>query len=681
MFILKLEDLITKIPSIGDKRSLTFNRLGIFTIKDLIEYYPRDYEDRSKIKKVNELNSQMENVFVGIVKNKPDNMKIGKLNITRLKIGDETGTLEIVWFNQPYLKNNFLIGGKYIFFGKVMDKYNKLEMLSPEYELVGDKEILTAGRIVPIYKLTSGISQKILRKIINKVISETNFQFENIIPEKIIKKYNLLDKNSAVKNIHFPESDEQFFKARKTLVFEELFLLQYALLKLKGNIKKRPLGMEFSKVTFSEITSNLPYELTNAQKKVLDELTRDFYSGFQMNRLIQGDVGSGKTLVALLAAYIAIKNDYQACIMAPTEVLAAQHYEYFKSIFDDLGIKTVLLTGSLKKREKRFLLEDIQLGIANMVIGTHALIQEGVNFFNLGFVVTDEQHRFGVKQREVLTNKGSNPHTLVMTATPIPRTLALILYGDLDISTIDELPPGRQKIDTFLVNSSYRERLLAFIKKEVAQGHQCYIICPMIEENETSDLKAVLSYAEELKETLDNITIECIHGKMAQIVKNDIMDRFSKNEINVIVSTTVIEVGINVPNATLMIIENAERFGLSALHQLRGRVGRGAEKSYCILISNNKNPKTLERLNAMTKSGDGFYISELDLKLRGPGDFFGTRQHGIPELKIANLYKDMEVLKEVQDSIEALQLSENEKIIINKKIENYFFDENKGISL
>lgn len=683
---MKLNESISVLKNIGEKRAVLFHKLNIFTIKDLIFNLPRDYEDRSKIKKLDELVIDEINTFIFKITKEAENLSIKNRDITKLKILDDTDELEIVWFGQPYLKKNFKIGQEYIFSGKVKDKFGRLQMETPEYELIDRKELLSVGRIVPIYKTTYGLSQKIMRSVIKDALDNVSDEFLEFIPRSIIKECNLCDRKFAIQNIHFPNSDEDFFSSRKRLVFEELFLMQTSLLKIKNLFKRPSIGLDFGYVDEEEILKKMPYNLTNAQQKVFKEIKLDFKSSTNMNRLIQGDVGSGKTAIALLSCYIAIKNGFQATIMAPTEVLAMQHLVYFKSFFDELNINTVLLSGSQRKKEKKIALESILNGQANMVIGTHAIIQEGVGFSNLGLVITDEQHRFGVKQREGLTKKGNNPHVLIMTATPIPRTLALILYGDLDISIIDELPSGRQKVDTSSVNSSYRERINTFIKKEIDIGRQCYIVCSMIEESETSDLKAVLSYTDKLKEEFENYSIECLHGKMKQDVKNDIMKRFSDGKISILVSTTVIEVGINVVNATLMLIENAERFGLSQLHQLRGRVGRGSKKSYCILLSDTKNKVTKERLNAMVKSNDGFYISELDLKLRGSGDFFGTRQHGLPELKIANLYKDVEILKIAQKSAiqftnNELEINDEEKELLNQELKTFFYADIENLQL
>ena len=680
-----LDSPVTAIKSIGPEKSRKLSRLGILTVKDLIEHFPRDYEDRSQVVPISEIKLNEENTFRGRVRGIPEDMRVKNLRIVRARIEDSTGGIVAVWYNQPYMKKAFKEGAEYIFTGKAVRKYNNIEIQSPEFEIVSKGSILSGGRIVPVYSSTSGISQKMLRSIIKDTLDYAGNQIHDFIPTSIRKKYKLCDRNYAVSNIHFPESNESFFIARRRLVFEELFMLQTALLKMKSSVNKGKSGIVFKNINCAkEILNALPFELTDAQKKVMREIVNDIKSGKSMNRLVQGDVGSGKTAVALVTAFIAIRNGYQSALMAPTEVLAGQHYEFISKILDSLGIKTVLLTGSLKKKEKEKALELIKSGEAKMVIGTHAVIQENVEFQKLGMVITDEQHRFGVRQRGTLSEKGENPHVLVMTATPIPRTLALILYGDLDISIIDHLPPGRQKIDTLSVNSSYHERIYSFIRKEVDRGRQVYIICPMIDENDKLDVQDVTTYTEKLKnEIFSDYSVECMHGKIKPQKKQEIMEEFAKNNINILVSTTVIEVGINVPNATIMMIENAERFGLAQLHQLRGRVGRGSEKSYCILVCDSKSKVAKERMNMMTKSSDGFEISEMDLKLRGPGEFFGTRQHGLPEMKIANLYKDMNILKEAQKaSLELMNMdieNDDEYKLLKMELDKAFQVENINI--
>ena len=643
---------VSELPNVGEQRAKKLNSMGIYTAKDLLTHFPREYNDRSNICKIKDLVLNEENTFIACVKGQGESIRVKNITFTRIKLYDETGSVFAVWYNQIYMKKAFDEKTQYLFTGKLQKKYGKLEVASPEYE----KAEIAIDKIVPIYPSVNGLSQKIWRKLIGEVLEQLRGQLQECLPFWIRKEYLLCECNFAIENIHFPQTQERFFQARRRLVFEEFFLLQLGLLLMKQTLQEGKQGIMLQKeYAVEEFKKMLPFTMTNAQKNVLEEIKKDMIKGKVMNRLVQGDVGSGKTAVAMTAAYWTIQNGYQAVLMVPTEVLAEQHYKSFCEMFEPLGIKTVLLSGSLTAKQKRTVLEQIATGEAQMILGTHAVIQKSVVFYKLGLVITDEQHRFGVRQRSALAEKGENPHILVMTATPIPRTLALILYGDLDISIIDELPPGRKKIDTIAVTSAYRERIYHFIKKHADMGLQCYIICPMIEENEKIEVQAVLSYTEALQEgTLKGYRVTCVHGKMKAKEKQNIMEQFSKGEIDVLVSTTVIEVGINVPNAVIMLIENAERFGLAQLHQLRGRVGRGSEKSYCILINEGKNSIAKQRMNVMSKSCDGFIISEMDLKLRGPGEFFGTKQHGLPELKIGNLYKDMSILKEAQKAAETL---------------------------
>lgn len=668
-------DSIDVVKNIGKTRAEQLNKLGIETVEDLIEYYPRDYEDRSRFVPINEIEIGSVNTIRGRVLTSPEARRVRTITIVGVRIADGTGSIECVWFNQPYVKNQLIVGKEYTFTGKVIQKFGRIQMESPDYELV-NADSLNTGRIVPVYTVPKKMSQKVIRGCIKDAMDTVDGSLDEYMPESIIREHNLCSREFAVRNIHFPENDKAFFKARRRLVFEELLFLQMHLLELKGNVCDKKTSVVINDFDDSEIRNALGFSLTDAQEKVLNEIKNDFTTGFVMNRLIQGDVGSGKTAVAMISAYIAIKNGYQAVLMAPTDVLANQHYKSFCDTLEPLGIKCELLTSGLKKKEKDRAYDNIATGYAKMIIGTHALIQEKVKYNNLGLVITDEQHRFGVRQREMLSEKGDEPHILVMTATPIPRTLALILYGDLDISIIDKLPPGRKKVDTFAVDHSYYQRLYAFIKKEVAKGRQVYIICPMIEENDKMELRAVLSYTDDLdRNILPELRVSCVHGKMKNAEKQTVMEEFAKGNIDVLVSTTVIEVGINVPNASLMIIENADRFGLSALHQLRGRVGRGSEKSYCVLVSDAKSKVAKERLKIMCQTNDGFVISEKDLTLRGPGDFFGTRQHGLPEMKIANLYKDVDILKEVQQTAISLYKKDKElKSVENSRLKAKIFD-------
>lgn len=655
---MELSSLVGEIKTVGEARIKKLAAYNIYTVKDLIEFLPRDYEDRSEIKNIADLELNKENTFKGRIVSSPENIRIKNLLITRVSVKDETATVRCVWYNQSYMKNNFHIGDEVLFNGKYVEKYSKKEVQSPDFEKIVENS-KSFGRIIPIY--TTKIPQKTFRKIIYDTLCEVSDKVVEFLPDYIIEKYKLCSRGFAISNIHFPKDNESFFEARKRLVFEELFILQFALFYIKTGVNKKEGKLFDVENHTADITEKFEFALTDAQKKVVLELENDFTSGIAMNRLVQGDVGSGKTAVAMIASYIAIKNGFQAALIAPTEVLALQHFKSFTETFAELGIETALLTGSQRKKEKNAYLEKIANNEAKMIIGTHAVIQETVEIPNLGLAITDEQHRFGVRQRSFLAEKGVNPHILVMTATPIPRTLALILYGDVDISIIDELPPGRQVIKTSAISDKNHEKMYEFVKSELDSGRQAYIVCPMVLESEKLELLAVTEYTEDLKAShFKDYNIECLHGKMKPAEKNDIMQRFKNGEIDVIVSTTVIEVGINVVNASVMVIENAERFGLSQLHQLRGRVGRGSYKSYCILVCNSKSKVALERMKVMKDSNDGFLISEVDLKLRGPGDFFGTRQHGLVELKIANLYKDMDILKLAQEAASIMLKDENE---------------------
>jgi len=688
---------ITKLNGVGAKRAHSLYNSGIYTVADLLNHFPRDYDDRSQIgKTVAELMPDAVNTLRGTIAADPESARIPRrgasaLNLTKLLIKDYTGTLEIVWFNQPYLKKYFKRGNEYIFTGKVREIGGKLQMQSPEYEPCRDVE-LSHGRIVPIYTTPKQFSQKTFRALIHQALDAgTGYDaaFSEYVPTAIRDKYSLCSRKTAIQNIHFPESDTLFLAARRRLVFEELFFVQSALQQLKDAVTGQA-GLNVGSHGIGLFISALPFSLTNAQIAVLADIRRDMISGKRMNRLVQGDVGSGKTVVAMAAAYLVMQAGYQAALMVPTEVLASQHYSQCKQFFEPLGFETVLLTGSLGAKERRESLAKIQNGFANMVIGTHALIQEKVEYAQLGLAITDEQHRFGVNQRLNLTEKAQIiPHTLVMTATPIPRTLGMILYGDLDISIINELPPGRQTIKTYSVGSKYQQRMHGFIRTEIEAGRQAYIICPAIEAREADEnqenpdqLKNVLDYTAELSAALPGMKIAHLHGKMKSTQKQEIMDAFKAGDISVLVSTTVIEVGVHVANATLMIIENAERFGLSQLHQLRGRVGRGQHQSYCILITDTKAQETKSRMKAMCDTSDGFVLAELDLKIRGAGDFFGTRQHGLPTFSIANLYRDMDILKEVQQAIlevHEMQILEEERTIMKQRLSRVLNDTYGGV--
>ena len=655
MNAVQLSDAISELKGVGEKVGAKLAKLGIFTVGQMVEHYPREYEDRRKLTPISECILDESNNILGKVCSKPQLTKKGNKIIVSFRIKDDTGNLMVTFFGQAYMKNNFKLGESYLFYGKVKHKYGYHEMESPEYQKVVDAEHLgTVTKITPIYPTTSKLSQKVIRSLIETCLEEVLPQIEDHLPGQIIKQYHLISKQEALRGIHFPKDSEHFFAARKRLVFEELFMLQLSLYQLKADFAKKLLGISHQVTPeLKDFMATLPFELTGAQKRVMREIVHDMKSTYAMNRLVQGDVGSGKTVIAAISLFLAVKDGYQGALMAPTEVLVIQHYEFIKEIMMPFGIRVGLLTGSTTAKQKRELLAGLKEKEIDIIVGTHALIEDNVEIPYLGLVITDEQHRFGVRQRLKLAEKGQIPDVMVMTATPIPRTLALILYGDMDISIIDELPPGRQPIKTNAVGSDYHQRIYRFIEKQIAEGRQCYIICPMVEENEkVGDLKNVVEYTEYLRtQEFPHIPIAYLHGKMKPKEKNAIMADFAENKTKILVSTTVIEVGVNVPNATLMLIENAERFGLSQLHQLRGRVGRGKHQSYCILVSDSKNKVTKKRLQIMEESTDGFVIAETDLKLRGPGEFFGTKQHGLPEMKIANLYTDAHVLKEVQGCV------------------------------
>lgn len=649
--MINLEKDVKYIKGVGPNRGKLLNKLNIFTLKDLITYYPRTYEDRSKPKNIAECVDGEEALIEAVACGRISEIKLKGKNMQKLIVRDESSTATITWFNQTYLKNKFEVGNKYLFFGKVSNMFGKISITSPVFDEKGKKN--NTGKIIPLYPLTYQLSQNVFRKIIENGLSEVKGKLEETLPKYLLDEYRLDNINESTERIHFPTNFIDFEKARKRLVFEELLTTQLALLELKNSYINDEKGIIFSSdVKMSDVINKLPFKLTNAQLRVLEEIDKDMESEKSMNRLLQGDVGSGKTVVAMCAAYKAVKCGYQAAIMAPTAILATQHLENFKKILEELEIKCELLISGITKKKKEELLERLANGEIDILIGTHALIEENVVFKNLGLVVTDEQHRFGVKQRTKIAEKGQNPDVLVMTATPIPRTLALILYGDLDISIIDELPPNRKKIDTFAVNKSMTERVNAFIKKQIQEGRQAYIVCPLVEENEELDLKSVEElYKQYNEEIFPEYRVEYIHGKMKPKDKDNIMETFKKGLIDILISTTVIEVGVDVPNSNIMIIENAERFGLAQLHQLRGRVGRGEYKSYCILKYEGKGETVRQRMKVMCDTNDGFVISEKDLELRGSGDFFGTMQHGLPEFKIANLFEDMPILKQVQSIV------------------------------
>ena len=665
--MLDLTKDVKYVKGVGPNRVKLLNKIGIYNLGDLITYYPRDYEDRSKPRMIQNLVNGEDSLIKAVAVSRVVEIRLkNRMCMYKLVVQDETAKCTIIWFNQSYLKNKFIIGETYYFFGKANIRMGKFEMSSPVFDDVNTKN--NTGRIIPIYSSTYSLSQNTIRKIIENGLEMVDGNLEESMPEYILDNYNLLGIDEATKKVHFPESFEEFKEARKRLVFEELLTMQVALLGLKNKYSRDIKGIEFAReYKFSDIINDLPFKLTNAQIRVLQEIENDMEKDKSMNRLLQGDVGSGKTIVSIIAAYKAIKSGYQAAIMAPTSILASQHLESFTEILEKYNIRCELLISSITKKKKEEILEKLKNGEIDVLIGTHAILEDNVIFKNLGLVVTDEQHRFGVRQRSKIASKGKNPDVLVMTATPIPRTLALILYGDLDISIIDELPPNRKKIDTFAVTKQMEERVNNFIKKQIEEGRQCYIVCPLVEENEEIDVKSVLELAEKYKnETFKDYKVEYIHGKMRAKEKDEIMLEFKEKRIDILISTTVIEVGVNVPNSSIMVIENAERFGLAALHQLRGRVGRGEYKSYCILKYNSKSDVVRQRMKIMQDTNDGFVIAEKDLELRGTGEFFGTKQHGIPDFKIANLFEDIPILKMVQDLSKKIE-EEDPRIRVRKK--------------
>lgn len=653
---------LTSLKGIGPKANEKLNSLGIFSIKDLLEYYPRSYIDRSTISNVSNANETEYIALKGIITNIiSKRLPYGrKLHITTASFRDKTGQIELTWFNQPYLKNILKEDITILIYGKIEKKGFFLKMNNPDFSF-NEADFFT---IQPIYPKNRYTTQYDIRKSVKSAFQYIDNLIVDEFPIDLREKYNLCEKKYAIKNIHFPNSSEDFQLARRRLVFEEFFIMQLALFSLKQNIKHEKTKIPFLKYKAAdEFVSKLPFSLTNSQKQAITELKNDLLSGYPMNRLLQGDVGSGKTVVAFYCVMSAFSNNYQSAYMAPTEILAMQHYQTAQSLLQGLGIKTYLLTGSMKKADKEETLNKIVNGEADFVIGTHALIQDDVVFKNLGLCITDEQHRFGVAQRAILSSKGDKPHLLVMSATPIPRTLALIIYGDLDVTSITELPKNRKKVLTYSVDETYRKRINDFILKIVSLGEQVFVVCPAIYENDDIDITNVTEKYKELLDDLPGISIGILHGEMNNQQKNEVINKYLNNDIKVLVTTSIIEVGIDIPNATLIIVEDAQQFGLSQLHQLRGRVGRSDKQSYCVLFNQSESEIAKKRMDAMVNSNDGFYISQQDLLLRGPGDFFGLKQHGLPDFKIANIYEDMDLLKlsqkAVKDEMKKINLYEN----------------------
>ena len=645
--------LLRELKGVGEKTEKLFQKLGIQTTDDLLHYYPRNYDAYDE---PGEISSLKENTVVAVKGTITTGVyvnKIRNLQVISITVADATGRLPVVWFNASYLKNTLKKGSCFIFRGKISRKKGRLEMEHPEiFTPAAYEEILHSMQ--PVYGLTAGLSNKLIVKLMHQVLEEQELKAE-FLPDELKEYYHLADDNYAISTIHFPATMQELLVARKRLVFDEFLLFILAVQILKGKTEEASNAFPMKPVWATEqMIEALPYRLTKAQLNAWHEIERDLCSHTLMSRLVQGDVGSGKTILAFLAMVLTVENGYQTALMVPTEVLANQHFEAFTRLMEEQGItscRPALLTGSTTAREKRRIYGEIASGETNVIIGTHALIQEKVIYENLGLVITDEQHRFGVKQREALTTRGNPPHVLVMSATPSPRTLAIIVYGDLDISIIDELPAMRLPIKNCVVGISYRPKAYTFIERQVREGRQAYIICPMVEESEGADGENVTDYTASIREIFpSDITIAMLHGKMKPKEKNQIMEQFAKGEIQILVSTTVVEVGVNVPNATVMMVENAERFGLAQLHQLRGRVGRGEYQSYCIFMQGNEEEETSKRLQILNKSNDGFYIAGEDLKLRGPGDLFGIRQSGQLEFHIGDIYQDADVLKSASEA-------------------------------
>lgn len=678
---------IETLKGIGEKTAKLFEKVGIRTIDDLLHYYPRGYDTYGEPKAIGELSEDETGSVEGFLKSGATGVHVNGLSIVQATISDMTGKLRLVWYHMPYLKNTLRPDSHFIFRGRVIRKKNGLTMEQPQmFKPEAYEELLSSMR--PVYAQTKGLGNKMITSAVEQALAFRTLE-RDYLPAGLRIANELAEYNFAIEHIHFPSNEEELKFARKRLVYDEFFFFLLAVrhLKEKRQNVQSPFHME-KQDECRKLLADLPYRLTNAQLRTLEEVLRDLKSGSVMNRLIQGDVGSGKTIIAVLALLAACENGYQGALMVPTEVLARQHFESVTELFEKHGVdkKVILLTGSMTAKEKRIVYEKVASHEADIIIGTHALIQEKVVYDNLALVITDEQHRFGVAQREMFGNKGQMPHVLVMSATPIPRTLAIILYGDLDISVIDELPANRLPIRNCVVDKSYRPRAYRFIENEVKNGRQSYVICPMVEESEMIDAENVLDYTKILRQNLPGIRVEYLHGKMKGKEKNKIMEEFAAGEIQVLVSTTVIEVGVNVPNATVMMIENAERFGLAQLHQLRGRVGRGDKQSYCIMVNASGNKEKNRRLEVLNKSNDGFYIASEDLKLRGPGDIFGIRQSGDLEFQLADIYTDAVTLKKVSEDVNRLleqdeNLEQEENQELKKRLDRFLEEKYEKLNL
>ena len=678
---------IETLKGIGEKTAKLFEKVGIRTIDDLLHYYPRGYDTYGEPKAIGELSEDETGTVEGFLKSGATGVHVNGLSIVQATISDMTGKLRLVWYHMPYLKNTLRPDSHFIFRGRVIRKKNGLTMEQPQmFKPEAYEELLSSMR--PVYAQTKGLGNKMITSAVEQALAFRTLE-RDYLPAGLRIANELAEYNFAIEHIHFPSNEEELKFARKRLVYDEFFFFLLAVrhLKEKRQNVQSPFHME-KQDECRKLLAELPYRLTNAQLRTLEEVLKDLKSGSVMNRLIQGDVGSGKTIIAVLALLAACENGYQGALMVPTEVLARQHFESVTELFEKHGVdkKVILLTGSMTAKEKRIVYEKVASLEADIIIGTHALIQEKIVYDNLALVITDEQHRFGVAQREMFGNKGQMPHVLVMSATPIPRTLAIILYGDLDISVIDELPANRLPIKNCVVDKSYRPRAYRFIENEVKNGRQAYVICPMVEESEMIDAENVLDYTKILRQNLPGIRVEYLHGKMKGKEKNKIMEEFAAGEIQVLVSTTVIEVGVNVPNATVMMIENAERFGLAQLHQLRGRVGRGDKQSYCIMVNASGNKEKNRRLDVLNKSNDGFYIASEDLKLRGPGDIFGIRQSGDLEFQLADIYTDAVTLKKVSEDVNRLleqdeNLEQEENQELKKRLDRFLEEKYEKLNL
>ena len=647
---LRLADRLDTLPGIGPARARGLEKLGLVTVEDLLRCYPRSYEDRRKFSTVAAAPVDIPVCLELLVAEPPRLSRIRKgLELVKARLVDDTGSLTATFFNQTYMKDALRPGETYIVYGKVEGPPGRRQMTNPVCER--SDRVRFTGCILPVYALTHGISNNLLAGLARRCVDECAGQLEEVLPGPLRREHALAAAEFACRNIHFPRDEEALELARRRLIFEELFCLTCGMALLRTR-RDEAAGVPFAIPPVEEFLALLPFPLTGAQRRVMDEIAADVSAGPPMNRLVQGDVGSGKTMVAAYGAWLAAKNGRQCALMAPTELLAEQHFRSLAPLLEQAGLRVGLLTGAVKGRARKELLAALAAGELDLLIGTHALLSEGVDYADLGLVITDEQHRFGVAQRAALSAKARRPpHVLVLSATPIPRTLSLVIYGDLDVSVIDELPPGRTPVQTFVVGEDKRQRMYGFVRKLVGEGRQAYIVCPAVEEGEDegAGLKAAASYARSLQtEVFPDLRVGLVHGKMKPREKDAVMTAFAGGELDVLVSTTVIEVGVDVPNAALMVVENADRFGLSQLHQLRGRVGRGKHQSYCVLVTSTRNPDSRARLKVLTKTTDGFQIAEEDLKLRGPGDFFGQRQHGLPQLRIADLAGDMRVLKEAQ---------------------------------